>query len=99
MLGRKKEKCDPYAFTLVFYPPVDLYLNFEKSILKNQVRRTGFLVYSELPVLPAKIIFDFCRLKIQFIELNFPNLIFQNSSTDQQGDTHIVGLFYKLHGV
>ena len=29
-------------------PPVDLYLISEKSIWKNQVRRTGFLVYFEL---------------------------------------------------
>jgi hypothetical protein len=28
---------------------------------------------------------DFCKLKIQFIELDFYNLIFQKSSTDQQG--------------
>ena len=26
-----------------YRPPVDLYLNFEKSSWKNQVRRTGFL--------------------------------------------------------
>ena len=40
----------------VFEPPasllpnvtVDLYLNFEKSSWKNQVPRTGFLVYSKL---------------------------------------------------
>ena len=45
--------------------------------------RTGFL----LPVQPAKINLeiDFCRLKIQFVQLDFFNLIFQNSSTDQQG--------------
>ena len=30
------------------YPPVDLYLIFEKSIWKNQVRRIGFFVYFEL---------------------------------------------------
>jgi len=29
-------------------PPVDLYLISEKSSWKNQVRRTGFLVYFEL---------------------------------------------------
>ena len=29
-------------------PPVDLYLISEKSIWKNKVRRTGFLVYFEL---------------------------------------------------
>jgi drug/metabolite transporter (DMT)-like permease len=38
-----------YAFrSQVFYPPVDLYLISEKSIWKNQVRQTGFLVYFEL---------------------------------------------------
>ena len=43
--------------------------------------RTGFL----LQVQPAKINFeiDFCRLKIQFFQLDFSNLIFQKSSTDQ----------------
>ena len=30
------------------YPPVDLYLISEKSIWKNQVRQTGFLVYFKL---------------------------------------------------
>ena len=29
---------------------------------------------------------DFRRLKIQFVELDFYNLIFQKSSTDQQGE-------------
>ena len=36
-----------------------------------------FLVYFEI---------DFCRLKIQFAELDFYDLIFQKSSTDQQGE-------------
>ena len=31
-----------------FKPPVDLYLISEKSIWKNQVQRTGFLVYFKL---------------------------------------------------
>ena len=31
---------------------------------------------------------DFCRLKIQFVELDFSNLIFQKSRTDQQGVGH-----------
>ena len=74
-------------------PPVDLYLIFEKSSWKNQVRQTGFLVYFELDFyclcsLQKSIInfeIDFCRLKIQFVELDFSNLIFQKSSTDQQG--------------
>ena len=35
---------------------------------------------------PAKINFeiDFCWLEIYFVELDFSNLIFQKSSTDQQ---------------
>ena len=48
--------------------------------------QTGFL----LPVVqPAKINFeiDFCRLKIQFVEIDFLNLIFQKSSTDGQGES------------
>ena len=54
------------------FPPVDLYLNFEKSSLKNQVRRTGFFF--------SKLIFAGStgsknqvrnRLKIQFVELDF----------------------------
>ena len=75
--------------------PVDLYLIFEKSIWKNQVRRTGFLIYFELDFYClcslkksiSKIDFeiDFCRLKIQFLDLDFSNLIFQKPSTDQQG--------------
>jgi hypothetical protein len=58
----------------------------EKSSLANWIFslfQTGFL----LPVYPAKINIeiDFWRLKIQFVELDFYNLIFQKSSTDQQG--------------
>ena len=61
------------------WPPVDLYLIFEKCSCKNHVRQTGFLAF--------KINFeiDFCRLKIQFVELDLYNWIFQKSSTDQQG--------------
>jgi hypothetical protein len=33
---------------------------------------------------------DFRRLKIQFVELDFYNLIFQKSSTDQQGDSMFI---------
>ena len=35
---------------------------------------------------PPIIRIDFCWLKIQFIELDFSKLIFQKSSTDQQGE-------------
>ena len=58
-----------------FQTYVDLYMDFEKSSWKNQVRQTWFLVYFEL---------DFFRNWF-FVELDFSNLIFQNSSTDQQG--------------
>jgi hypothetical protein len=72
------------------YPPVDLYLVFEKSSWKNQVRRTGFSLQKSI----SKLIFAGYtgsknpvrnRLKIQFVELDFSKLIFQKSSTDQQG--------------
>ena len=62
-------------------------INLEKSSSKNWIYslfRTWFL----LPVQPAQTNFeiDFCRLKIQFVKLDFFNLLFQSSSTDQQGD-------------
>ena len=59
-------------------PPVDLYLIFEKSSCKNQVRQTGY-TGSKTPVRN--------RLKIQFAKLDFSKLIFQKSSIDQQGDS------------
>ena len=78
--------------------PIHLYLIFEKSSWKN---RTGFLVYFDwifTACVPYKN--QFWRLKIQFVEidfsnlifqtwffkLDFSNLIFQKSSTYQQGD-------------
>ena len=54
--------------------PVDLYLNFEKSSWKNQIRRTGFLAYKNQFwnwFLQAKQ-----ALKIQFVKLDFSKLIF-----------------------
>ena len=61
-------------------------INLEKSSSTNWIFslfRTKFLLH----VHPAKFNFDFdfCRLKIRFVDLKFSNLIFQNSSTDQQG--------------
>ena len=62
------------------YRPIHLYLIFEKSSLQNQVRRTGFLTCENqfrngfLQATQA--------VKIQFVELDFSNLIFQKSSTD-----------------
>ena len=73
--------CQKRKKTVSPWPPVDLYLISEKSIWKNQVRQTGFLAYFKLDF----YCLDFCRLKSQFVELDFSNLIFQKSSTDQQG--------------
>jgi hypothetical protein len=66
----------------------------EKSIWKNQVQQTGFLVYFELV--------SYCRLKIQFIELDFSNWIFQKPSTDKQGGMpyayiQISNLFWQIY--
>ena len=68
---------------------VPLHLIFEKSSLKNPVRRTGFLVYFELDFYSCVA----CKkvrngLKIQFIELDFSNSIFQKSSAEGQGDQY-----------
>ena len=75
--------------TLPFYHPVDLYLISEKSIWKNQVRRTGFLVYFKLDFYwlcslqksILKLIFGGQRSsrRTWFLQLDF-------SSTDQQGE-------------
>ena len=68
--------------TTVYNESVDLYLNFEKSSWKNQVQilKLIFAGYtgSKNPVRN--------RLRIQFVELDFSKLIFQKSSTDQQGN-------------
>ena len=65
---------------------------FEKSSWKNQNRQTGFLACKNQLIFPgytgSKILVR-SRLKIQFVELDFSRLIFQKSSTDQQGVTDI----------
>ena len=72
---KNKEKVVPHWH--VFHkPPVDLYLNFEKSSWKNQVQQK--INFEKNPV--------WNRLKIQFTEIDFSKLIFQKSSTDQQGE-------------
>ena len=89
-----KEPKQPFVvsyFCNQFKCRIHLYLIFEKSHWKNQVRRTGFLVcftldFYYLCSLQKSILkLIICRLKIQFVELEFSDLIFQNSSTDQQG--------------
>ena len=66
-------------------PLVDLHLIFKKSSSTDQVQKIKFneldftvFVACKNPVLN--------RLKIQFIKLDFSNLIIQKSSTDQQGE-------------
>ena len=79
--------------------PIHLYLFFEKSSWKNQVRLSGFLTFFKMDFyclcsLQKSISKSFFagytgsknpfrkRLKIQFVELDFSNLIFQKISTD-----------------
>ena len=73
--------------------PVDLYLISEKTSLKNQVQLNWIF---NLKKTFSKLIFAGYtgsknpvqnRLKIQFVELDLSELIFQKSSTDQQGDS------------
>ena len=68
--------------------PIHLYLIFEKSSstnwilnLQKSILKLIFAGYtgSKNPV--------WNRLKIQFVELDFSKLIFQKSSTDQQGES------------
>ena len=54
-----------YYASKKFRPPVDLYLISEKSIWKNQVRQTGFLVYFELDF------YCLCSLQKSILKLNF----------------------------
>ena len=56
------------ALLYLLTPPVDLCLISKKSIWKNQVRRTGFLVYFELDF------YSLCSLQKSIS-------IFQKSST------------------
>jgi len=74
--------------------PIDLYLIFEKSSCKNQVRQTVFLASKNqfrnwflAGYTGSKNSFQ-NRLKIQFAELDFSKLIFPKSSTDQHRVTN-----------
>jgi hypothetical protein len=50
-------------------------LDFWKIEFENQVQQTGFLVYFKLD--------SYCLCSLQESKLDFSNLIFQKSSTDQ----------------
>ena len=84
MRERRERKCI-YCESLFTKPPVDLYLISEKFIWKHYVRQLDFQSISNL-IFTACVA---CRLKMQFVELGFFNLIFQSSSTDQQRDRYI----------
>ena len=71
-------------------PLIDLHLIFKKSSLKNQVWKIKLDELDFLSILNS--IFTACvackiqawnKQKIQFIQLNFSNWIFQKSSADQ----------------
>ena len=72
-----------FCYPFLTIPLGDLYLISEKSIWKNQVRWTEFLVYFELDF------YCLCSLQKSISKLifavhwtGFSNLIFQKSSTD-----------------
>ena len=72
-------------------PPVDLYLIFEKSSCKNQVRVAGFLACKNqfwnwfLQATQAVKNQVWNRQKIKFVQFDVSNLIFQKSNADQLG--------------
>ena len=85
-----RKKCDFYIkLTLkANVHPIHLHLIFKNQVwtsfnLQKSISNLIFAGYtgSKNPV--------WNRLKIQFVELDFSNLIFQKSSTDQQGDSSL----------
>ena len=82
---RLRPYCD---FTILGNLPVDLHLIFEKSSLKNQVRRTNFLIYFKLDI------YCLCSLqksnskqtKKSSSKINLLNQRFQKSSSERQGE-------------
>ena len=83
MQGAKQlMKGEPHLMPTIFpRNPIHLNLIFEKSSSKNQVAELDFKsTYFELDFYCLCKI-DFCRSKIQFVELNFSNLNFQKSGT------------------
>ena len=83
-----------------YTPPVDLYCFFEISIWafisnwnKKSISKLIFAGYT------GSKISVWNRLNIQFVKLDFSKLIFQKSSTDQQGELGEIQWmnFYSLH--
>ena len=60
---------------------IDLNLIFEKSSLKNQVGQIDFLSISNLNLQTTQTVQN--RQKIEFVQLDFSNSIFQKSIADQ----------------
>ena len=82
--------CLKAQMVVILYTPIHMYFIFEKSSstnwffnLQKSISKLIFAGYtgSKNPVRN--------RLKIQFVELDFSKLIFQKSSTEQQGVSKI----------
>ena len=74
---------------IIYVPPIDLYLNIEKSNWKTHVQRTGFLACKEATQYTGSKNSVGNKIKIQFVELDFSKLILQKSNTDQQSVRHV----------
>jgi hypothetical protein len=83
--------CNTQWVEIISYPLLICTWFPKNQFWKNQVWRTRCLVYFKLDFYCLRSLqkinfkIDLCSLKIQFVELDFSNLIFQKSSTDQQG--------------
>ena len=68
-----------------------LYLISEKSIWRNHVQWTGYLVYisnlsfAAFTACKINVVIDFCKQKIQFVELDFFQLNFSKFKYELTG--------------
>ena len=80
--------------------PVDLYLIYEKSIWKNQVGRTGFLVYSQLDFYCLRSMqksilkLIFAGQKSSLLNLIFTTWFFKNQVQINKGWRSIATFYY-----
>ena len=82
-------------------PPVDLYLNFEKSSSMNWIfslqKSISKLIFAGYTGSKSQV---WNRVKIKFVELDLSKFIFQKSSTDQQGDSLVIWrTYYIVHTI
>ena len=64
--------------------------------LSKSIWITNWVLFLPISVGRTHFEIDFWRLEIQFVELDFYNLIFQKSSTDQQGVSAYMCEFFKF---